>query len=408
MPDRNRLSASQDEVAARESNAAPMSLFREWLGFYSDLFGVGGGIGAVIFFFMWVAGWLPDFLAIILVTVSLTLFFVSITAHAYISSRSPIESIGTWLPDDQKVLKETTHGTPDQDLTPRANDLLIDATQAKEQEQSIEGRQPEPNLVFRRPKIVKIAKDDRGRYCKNEKGVPAAIVEIKNDADVTYPVREVHVRANISFEATSGEHDFSISDAAWLEQVANEVSFRLGDTKALLVASGHYQVFAVEVKAIQRGINTFYEYIYHELTTDEYKVEVQLFANRPHKMVGKRKYRLIVRPELKIEEIRGISNAKILEDLYELKNEGSLILQALESHHVTAPYKEQAEKWAERVERYLVDNNMKLHALRFKNALIDYTYTGITTATTRSLFHWLYTRIKRLEEFIQELRKDEA
>ncbi|MDT4968239.1 MAG: hypothetical protein QOJ64_2976 [Acidobacteriota bacterium] len=262
-----------------------------------------------------------------------------------------------------------------------------------------------PNLVFKKPRIVRVlAKRQTGQLHEIESGSPFAVVDIKNDANVGFDVIAADVRAVINFEEIGGSREIPIPDGTWLAESKNYAHFRLGETKTLVIAGFIEKVLAVELKyRLARGLHHISERIYHELPGREYKADVQLFANYPRKMVGQREYRVRTQPELQIEELRNLTEDEILERLAELQHEGANILRKLENHHVLVPYQAEAERWAEKVEIFLMGNGKKTYALRFNNSLSTHQYPSPATGTTRGLFDWLYTRLMRLDEFVREL-----
>ena len=214
MSDSNRPSTPQDEIMARsESGLERMSPFREWLGLYSDLFQTVGGIGTVALFLMWVIGWLPDFLALILISVSLTLLFVAMFAHAFITSHSPIESIGGLFLGDPKSPIATT----------------------KAKEQSVEKQKAEPNIIFLRSLRFKVKFDEDDIALWTLDGVEAIAAEFMNENLKDRSVREIdNVKALITYE--SPEHVFKIYYGYWLYEKYIETYFGLEKPRRLLIA----------------------------------------------------------------------------------------------------------------------------------------------------------------------------
>jgi hypothetical protein len=93
----------------------------------------------------------------------------------------------------------------------------------------------------------------------------------------------------------------------------------------------------------------------------------------------------------------------VLRKLAEHMNEGSQILNELIDRRTPGDSRSKADDWSEKVEKYLNDKGLKVYELRFKNSMIITYPHGRATSRTRPLVNWLYTRIKRLEEFIREL-----
>lgn len=100
----------------------------------------------------------------------------------------------------------------------------------------------------------------------------------------------------------------------------------------------------------------------------------------------------------------GVSD-EMISKLAEHMNEGSQILDELMERRTPEPSQTKATQWAERVEKYLNDNGMRVYALRFKNTMTITYPSGGASSRTRPLVNWLYTRIKRLEEFIGEMQR---
>jgi hypothetical protein len=238
---------------------------------------------------------------------------------------------------------------------------------------------PEPNLVFRKPRIIPtILREGRKFEAGVSGGNPTAILEIKNDADSPHPVSAAQVRATVTFEEIGGEHVCSIPDVAWEGEALNVVRFRLGDTNTLIVAcEAEGKVIAVERHCEERR-GRFYacEFLYQELTASDYRVEVQLFAERPHKMVGKRAFMLSTRPSFKVSEISPIENnsaapsesrAKreyIIERLKELIREEGALPHGFLS--MDDPRAFEYGAYQSRVGRFLTQHSDEEHLARFK------------------------------------------
>jgi hypothetical protein len=235
---------------------------------------------------------------------------VVITVEAF---RSINHKRRRWIEDSivktQQLEEEKQwHETPKYDLTPGAVQPIT-ALEPKTEGTKERLTTPEPNLVFRKLRITKLLADERrNRINEDSRGWPAAVVGIENDADVPYEISSAHIRAAINFTEIGGEHTWSNPDSTWLEDLNSPTHFRQGEVKTLMIACElDNKICTAEVKvAGRRGLHTFNERIFHELTSTEYHVKVQLFANHPRKMVGKREYKLITRPELKIEEINSL------------------------------------------------------------------------------------------------------
>jgi|SRR5215212_4979531 len=113
-----------------------------------------------------------------------------------------------------------------------------------------------------------------------------------------------------------------------------------------------------------------------------------------------------VKPEYKLQlppPTLNASDQDVRTQLAEYMNEGGEILSELISRGTPEPSKTKAEDWEERVKKYLHDRKMKVYALRFSNTMITDICPALVTHRTRGLANRLYTRIKRLEEFIKEL-----
>lgn len=161
------------------------------------------------------------------------------------------------------------------------------------------------NLVLRR---VRVARTNWDRVIDEvNDGFLTALVEFKNEPEAPFPVQAATLRDNISFEEVNGGHRHEVSDSAWLKTGARTVTFRIGDVKELVIAiQGHDGVKAVRVREYKvRRMYQAFEFEFGDLTGGEYTVEVQLVAERPSQFLGKHRFRLTMRPELKIETLEG-------------------------------------------------------------------------------------------------------
>jgi hypothetical protein len=186
---------------------------------------------------------------------------------------------------------------------------LLDSTAARLQEAG-EKQAParidlrsEANLVFRRARIARTNRDSVLNEAKD--GFPTAVVEFKNEPEASFPVQAATIRASVSFEEVNGGHGHEVPDSAWLKEKARAVTFRIGDAKELIIAvqdSAGVKTVRVHERTVRRTLY-YYEFEFGVLTGSEYTVEVQLVAERPSRFLGKHRFKLTTRPELKIESV---------------------------------------------------------------------------------------------------------
>lgn len=258
-----------------------------------------------------------------------------------------------------------------------------------------------------------------GMLSKDEKGDKIALVDFYREVDSS-STQSIDVRAHVEFYNLGGKRLARVNDGFWHEEhkeLTQRARFRIADSKQLLIAvldRKRIRVFDGRLVFHRRGYPGFSEFIFdgEPLEGNIFLVHVRLIGTGGGATVLDEtlRFSLNAEPDLMLTPVdegkpgEATSNEGIVIGLGALMREGSLIMQAVETSHVTHPHKDNAEKWARGVEDFFRANNLRRYIDRFSNEAITHRYEGnCATANTRPLLNWLLTRIMRLEGIMKEL-----
>ena len=271
-----------------------------------------------------------------------------------------------------------------------------------------EKAEAEPNLELE-TMLVYTGQDDKGVF-REDKNIEyqAAVIQFLNKAIKGRRVPSFdHVKAHIKYQAIGSDEIHNINAGTWMRKEYNFVPLRVGEWRRLIVAlrTEKGELF-LAVQNEYENDECFERLFFVKLTSEKYRVNVELVDIDSSEPIGDFKFDLKLKPTFSLKPIDPLTNENRINQLTAFHVEGEQILSmcAYEKH---IPLDQEAYDWKSRVIGFLLRDLGEKYMWRFcdlaKDKIVRYPDPCIDDV--RPFVDHIHTHLVRLSEIIEELRK---
>lgn len=287
--------------------------------------------------------------------------------------------------------------------------------------QKQEQEQPEPNLVCRTTQVSISHVDLHGQILVKgpqtyqyifEPDTYVVVAEIENEFSLSRKVGHAEgITAQIFYKLLPrGEVVVRVNRGAWLS-IGNKVSLGVNDTANLVIAgfpASDPYLFAF-VKEYSGAFQPLEE-ITTPLQNDFYLVEVRLISEAKSLLVQTLNFNLEVtrtpRWDIKLTEIKDLTPLEIRRTVEAFLKEGSDMLNSFPRMGEVSAEIERIDEWETRSTRFLSEYPDLFSTAFFLSDYPEESPSGLAHGTSWPSLKRLATRLSRLKEFLDELRKN--
>jgi hypothetical protein len=320
-----------------------------------------------------------------------------------------------WIESNAGAAEEKSwHQTPEYDLTPPEKPRAAE-TRTIEEEKAPAPKEW-PNLVYKDRSGVRahveggiIVEGERNtRYPWYDENVTALVIEICNEFNETQKVMPAYgVTAQIFYKI--GSVTLEVNRGAWLSD-ENRMDFGVNETKRLIIAylpDGHDPKLLILRREYQRGGNL--EAISAPLKEADYCIEVRLISEERGEVYLKQAFTLSITFEpfdFFFEPIQQLSRQELAAKLEGFLMTGGEILRNFpRDREKTEKDVEKVEGWEKYAARFLGQYHEYVSTNLFLSDYPEETVTGAAHSSNWPYLKRMATRLTRLKEIIDDLRR---